>query len=432
MSTSSCGYKVRVICSFIVLSSSDFPKDIGSLEITDGLLPPSVKSSTIYSKISAANDLNLAVKKNMEEKGYEVQTTRIATNSFTEYCDTSDTSDSSDDADDALLTSQITLIDAIISSLSIHFFSLGPCKTILQTSKYPLLILPLSPRLSLSSTIAACDLLHAQASARTIIQLSKVPSTNGLLNFRYCAQSTTSLPHAPFFPSAYSESVRPSTIRIAIGLENGFLANEGLALCSTLDDIGTKFRDLYSERVAPLVEVTSKVVQGFEREGYTFEYVGIDTSLNPSLDKGGSIGSALESLPFVPSGIGGVGVMAAAAAITTTIQSLPFTLTGYCGIMLPVCEDYRLSEIQAGEGRKYTVSHLMNISSVCGVGVDTVPIPKDVRFEEVAGVILDICGLAARWNKPLSVRMFPVPDLGEGEMTGFDSPYLCNTKVFSL
>ena len=106
--------------------------------------------------------------------------------------------------------------------------------------------------------------------------------------------------------------------------------------------------------------------------------------------------------------------MAAAAAITTTIQSLPFTLTGYCGIMLPVCEDYRLSEIQAGEGRKYTVSHLMNVSSVCGVGVDTVPIPKDVRFEEVAGVILDICGLAARWNKPLSVRMFPVPDLGEG------------------
>ena len=39
-----------------------------------------------------------------------------------------------------------------------------------------------------------------------------------------------------------------------------------------------------------MVEVTSKVVQGFEREGYTLEYVGIDTSLNPSLDKGGSIG----------------------------------------------------------------------------------------------------------------------------------------------
>ena len=46
--TSSCGYKVRVICSFIVLSSSDFPNDIGSLEITDGILSPSVKSRLVF------------------------------------------------------------------------------------------------------------------------------------------------------------------------------------------------------------------------------------------------------------------------------------------------------------------------------------------------------------------------------------------------
>jgi uncharacterized protein (UPF0210 family) len=107
---------------------------------------------------------------------------------------------------------------------------------------------------------------------------------------------------------------------------------------------------------------------------------------------------------------------------------------GYCGIMLPVCEDRRLSEIQDG-GRcraSYDVSHLMNVSSVCGVGVDTVPLPEDVKEEDVRGVILDVAGLAERWNKPLSVRMFPVPGKKKGERTEFDSPFLCNTKVFEL
>lgn len=363
-------------------------------------------------------------KKALEDKGYEVQTTRIATNSFTEYLDLTS---------DETFNSQLSQIDSILETLSINFFSLGPCRTIQHTEKYPLMILPTSGRLSVSSMIAACDLEHANASAKTIISLSKIPETSGLLNFRYCAQSTTSQPLTPFFPTAYAPSTGENCIRLAVGLENGFLANSGLKLCSNLDDIGTKFLDYYSSKIAPLVEEVSKTVQGFNVEGFTCEYVGIDTSLNPSLDKGGSIGSALEQLPFIPNGISGVGVMAAAAAVTTAIQSLPFSLTGYCGIMLPVCEDYRLSEIQASkQGRKYTVSHLMNVSSVCGVGVDTVPIPKDADYKQVAGVIMDICGLAARWNKPLSVRMFPVPDLEEGEMTGFDSPYLCNTKVFGL
>ena len=128
------------------------------------------------------------------------------------------------------------------------------------------------------------------------------------------------------------------------------------------------------------MEAAAKAVQELDLPTLTAEYVGIDTSLNPSLDLTGSIGLALESLPFVPSGIAGCGVVAAAAAVTTAIQSLPFLRTGYCGIMLPVCEDRRLSAIQSAEdGRKYTVSHLMNVSSVCGVGVDTVPVPEGVR-----------------------------------------------------
>lgn len=103
--------------------------------------------------------------------------------------------------------------------------------------------------------------------------------------------------------------------------------------------------------------------------------------------------------------------------------------------MLPVCEDRRLAELAAepeASVRKLRITQLLSISSVCGVGVDTVPIPGDSTEEEVAGIVLDVAGLAGRWDKPLSCRMFPHPGKAEGEETTFESPYLCNSRCFAL
>ena len=72
----------------------------------------------------------------------------------------------------------------------------------------------------------------------------------------------------------------------------------------------------------------------------------------------------------------------------------------------------------------------MNISSVCGVGVDTVPLAGNVTTQQIASLLLDVAGLAARWNKPLSCRVFPCVGLEVGHFTSFDSPFLCNTMVF--
>ena len=78
------------------------------------------------------------------------------------------------------------------------------------------------------------------------------------------------------------------------------------------------------------------------------------------------------------------------------------------------------------------ISQLLCISSVCGVGVDTVPLSGDVAREELLSLILDVAALAGRWNKSLSCRVFPVPGLKLGEETSFNSPYLCNSKVFDM
>ena len=72
------------------------------------------------------------------------------------------------------------------------------------------------------------------------------------------------------------------------------------------------------------------------------------------------------------------------------------------------------------------------MSSVCGVGVDTVPIPGNINADDLTSLILDVAALAGRWNKPLSCRVFPVHGKVAGEMTTFDSPYMCNSRIFDL
>ena len=280
--------------------------------------------------------------------------------------------------------------------------------------------------------VSANDYPHSLASAKIIKTLS-TQTEDGINNFRYCVQSNTNRPCTPFFPGSYGPD-EIGNIKVSIGLENGILANVGLGMCKNPHDVGIKFLDYYKTQVAGIVRTVAEKTGGMKG----WEYAGLDSSLNPSLEPGGSVAQAIEDLPWVNGGISGVGVVGAAASITTAIQNLGYMRVGYCGIMLPVCEDRRLSEVQMGDGeregdgRYFNVTHLMNVSSVCGVGVDTVPLRGDVEVGDVAGVIMDVCGLAERWDKPLSVRMFPVGGKGSGGLTEFDSPYLCNTRVFEL
>jgi uncharacterized protein (UPF0210 family) len=159
----------------------------------------------------------------------------------------------------------------------------------------------------------------------------------------------------------------------------------------------------------------------------------MDTSLNPSLDESeeGSVAGALEELDEIVE-FGGVGSIAAAAAITTAIQAIPLKRTGYCGLMLPVCEDRRLAALAKESPSAVSINTLMSISSVCGVGIDTVPLSGSVSAARLAALYLDIAGLAARWSKPLSVRVFPIPGAITGETTLLDSPYLIDTNVFRI
>ena len=155
---------------------------------------------------------------------------------------------------------------------------------------------------------------------------------------------------------------------------------------------------------------------------------GFDFSLAPFPAEAQSLGTAFERLG-VPA-IGLHGSLVAAAILTESIERAEFHRTGFSGLMMPVLEDATLAK-RAAEGT-LTVKDMLLYSAVCGTGLDTVPLPGDTSAEQITPLLLDLCALALRLDKPLTARLMPVPGKRAGEPTTFDFGFFANSKVMAL
>ena len=393
-------FRIRTITSFVNLDPSDFDNDASSLE----------------EKINACSRLLRDGESQMVAAGFEVQTVRIATNPFGDWIVTKEK--------DAV-NKRLNILNNLLSDCDINFCSLGPSYDPKHTTTICPEVVSIAPgRFSCSANINAGDVTAALAAAKCIKTISLKDDgkhlEGGLGNFRFCAASC--IDTVPFFPGAKApKDLGIDDIAFAVGLENGGFARELLTEAGSIENVQNVFHDKMRKELLPI----QQMCEGLESDG--IQYLGIDTSLNPSLDEGGSVAEAIECLDEVNT-FGNPGTMAAAAAVTTSLQSIPgIKTTGYSGLMMPVLEDRRLAEVDT-----LTIQKLLCISSVCGVGIDTVPIPGDVSEKSLASLILDVAALACRWNKPLSCRVFPVPNRLPGMRTAFDSPYMCNSSVFPV
>ncbi|MFZ0545030.1 MAG: DUF711 family protein, partial [Candidatus Promineifilaceae bacterium] len=127
--------------------------------------------------------------------------------------------------------------------------------------------------------------------------------------------------------------------------------------------------------------------------------------------------------------VGGSGSLFAAAFITEAIDRADFPRCGFSGLMLPVLEDSVLAA-RAAEG-VVSISDLLSYSAVCGVGLDTIPLPGDISQAALAGILLDVAALAVRLDKPLTARLMPMPGLAAGDAIHFDFPYFADSRVMA-
>ncbi|NNF04202.1 MAG: DUF711 family protein [Rhodothermales bacterium] len=348
---------------------------------------------------------------------YEVQTIRIATLPLASYTPEW----RSDEAIDAIAALDRMAADADV------MFSVGPVLTGDQREDgfgtWASELISATTNTSFSAFIASeTGGRHPgsiRASAEAIAAIART-SPGGEGNFRFCATAFCP-PGTPFFPAAWHAGA-PA---FSIGLESPNLLLSALRDASDASSDGLDTAcvrrtmiDRLNSALAPIDEVCRSIASGTDRR-----YLGIDTSPAPGLDA--SIGEVIETLSGAP--FGSPATLSACSTITDVLQGLDTRTFGYSGLMLPVLEDRVLAE-RASELR-YGLQDLLLYSSVCGTGLDVVPLPGNVSVEALEAIIGDVAALALRYRKPLSARLFPIPGKSAGEMAHFENPFLTSCRV---
>ncbi len=376
--------------------------------ITSGL---TLKNPEEYRKLKTLAEFNQKAKRSFEQKGYEIQTVRIATNSWEDYVGKSASSD---------VLSFIVEIEQFCQDFDILFLNMGYAFSPERISIIPEIIKRTS-RISCSSKLGDFrkGMLpeNIKASADSIKRISE-ETDKGEGNFRYCAWANCE-PGIPFFPAGFHEG-EPS---FGIGLECGDLVTKAFSRSNNLMEAEQNLESILHgefKKVADIAEEISK--------NRNMSYKGIDLSPAPSLEKEGSLAYAYEKLGIERFGF--QGSLAISAMITRVLKRLPLKKCGYSGLFLPVCEDSGLA--QRASEQTFDLTSLLLHSAVCGCGYDTVPLPGDITVEKLEAILLDMVALALAINKPLSARLFPVPGKGVGEMTSFQSSYLVNSRIMSI
>jgi len=372
-----------------------------------------LSNPTDLAQVEAAIALLGRAQRIFEADNYEIQTLRIATPPLMAEVD--------DRAREAALP-QLQALDRLAAAHDVRV-SIGP--VLLADNPAPHLsawaaeLLRTTKNLNLTVAVATPEggiaPRAATVAAQTMVATSRT-TPDGLGNFRFAAVANIP-PGTPFFPAAYHQG--PNTL--ALGLESASLVELAFAEHGDAPDASTRLKHRLEAALAPVERIAAAISR---REGLV--YLGIDPSPAPGKDR--SIGAAIEALTEVP--FGNASTLDACATVTSALKSLRVRTCGYAGLMLPVLEDPVLAK-RATEGR-YGVRDLLLYSSVCGTGLDVVPIPGDTPVEVVARMILDVAALSAKLHKPLSARLFLIPGKKAGEVAHFKDPYLTDAAVLSV
>ncbi|MFX1314329.1 MAG: DUF711 family protein [Promethearchaeota archaeon] len=270
--------------------------------------------------------------------------------------------------------------------------------------------------LPVASSETGINISALKSSAKIIKQLSDPDPFN---NLRFCISANVK-PNIPFFPVAYHLSEKSG---FSLALEMADVIIDVIESSKTFKDVQfnllTKFNEIYDEITKIAVRTGRK---------YDIEFKGIDLSPAPYPILEKSIGTAIERLGIEY--FGAHGTLTGIALINNSIPIDKENVIGFSGFMQPVLEDYiiskRLSE------NKLNLDSLLLYSTICGTGLDVVPLPGDISEKELFYILLDLCTLSVRLNKPLTARLMPVPGKYAGDDIDFNFEYFAPSKIIEF
>ena len=347
------------------------------------------------------------------QAGYTVQSVRIVANPFGEYLDTA----SPESAKQGLARIRDILGSLNQNGLRIRF-AIGEARSAEEIALLPELIRDYGDLANACVNVVAAEnglpdsaqIEHCTAAVQEIARIT--PRGEGNFNFTVnfnCA------PLIPYFPAGYHRGADGDCI--VVGLETpDLLAAAIRSIAAPPADQSAFFQAAYAA-MRNALQYHADAVQAV-----------IATSAAPS--KNCTSMAEIYRLLRVPH-FGAAGSIEASALLTRVFKTLKnVRAVGFSGLMLAVTEDSGLA--QASQIPTFDLRALLTYSSVCGIGLDTVPIPGDTPAHKIHALMRDTAALAFRLNKPLTVRLFPVPGLKAGDITQFESSDLCNCAVLAV
>ena len=342
--------------------------------------------------------------------GYEVQTVRLATIPFPKLLGAENIDKLPE------YTSQIA---DIAQQLNIGYVSLGHA---LPEMLHSYEVIPDAIFVSknvffsgvMADTTRGLDLAAVRACAEIIVKCAPI-EPNGFANLQFAALANVKA-GSPFLPAADHDKDIPA---FAIATESADLAVQAFENASAIEEGRNNLVAEIEKHGKKLTEVAKSL---------RCKFYGIDFSLAPFPDDAHSLGNAVEKMGIPKIGLHGS--LAAAAILTEALDRADFPHTGFSGFMQPVLEDSVLAK-RAAEGT-LTIKDALLYSAVCGTGLDTIPLPGNTTADQITPLLLDLCALALRLDKPLTARLMPIPGRKAGDETNFDFAFFAPSKVMTL
>ena len=232
----------------------------------------------------------------------------------------------------------------------------------------------------------------------------------------------------PFFPFTRS---RGDALSFSIALELIQDVNEALHKSTRHDLVGMR-EDLLAA-LKPQVEQIAEIASHIEKEtGIVFR--GFDFSLAPVIGPAGSIITTLNALRVF--NFGHTGTVFATSYLTDILKKLAdeFPSVGFSGVMYSLLEDLELCSIN--NEREISLEQMTMLATMCGCGLDMIPVSGDITDEEINACCMDIAGISCKYDKPLGVRLLPIPGTTRNERAttaiSGNADFIANTHIVPL
>lgn len=361
----------------------------------------------------------------VQKAGYTLQSIRVITNPFGEYLDLTNLQTAK--ADLQYLTELLNKFNE--SGIRLRF-AIGAARNKEEIALLPELIAAYGDLCNACVNVPLDEhgVLDNELIEQSVYAVQKIANITprGEGNFNFTVNFNCK-PFIPYFPAGYHLSHLPNSF--VIGLETPDLLVEVLKSVSksTHNQFYADCYQAMSQALQYHVDQVLEMLSAVKLSG-EFEFAGIDSSAAPS--KNCSSMTKVYELMGLPyfGAAGSVEVSALLTKVFKSIQRVP--LVGFSGLMLAVTEDLGLAE--GTQKHYFDIRALLTYSAVCGIGLDTVPVAGDVKAESIAAIMRDTGTMAFRLNKPLTVRLFPIPNKVAGKISEFESDDLCNCRLLHI